>query len=99
MLDAGSRGADQGGAYPQPCVLLAEARAELPDVPTTEEATGHKWHKGVWRGFAAPGVRWGDCRAVRDRDQEDLDSAEFKEFMNRRGFDMIYLDLAGSQSS
>ena len=23
------------------------------------------------------------------------DSAEFKEFMNRRGFDMIYLDLAG----
>ena len=27
------------------------------------------------------------------------DGAEFKEFMNRRGFDMIYLDLAGSQSS
>jgi tripartite-type tricarboxylate transporter receptor subunit TctC len=23
------------------------------------------------------------------------DSAEFKEFMNRRGFDMIYLDSAG----
>ena len=30
VLDAGSRGADQGGAYPQPGVLLAEARAEFP---------------------------------------------------------------------
>ena len=27
------------------------------------------------------------------------DSEEFKEFMNRRGFDMIYLDSATSRSS
>jgi tripartite-type tricarboxylate transporter receptor subunit TctC len=37
----------------------------------------------------------GNCHAVRDRDQEGWDSAEFKEFMNRRGFDVIYLDSAG----
>src|SRR5215475_419260 len=30
VLDAGSRGADQGGARPQPRVFLAEARAEFP---------------------------------------------------------------------
>ena len=30
VLDAGSRGAAQGGAYPQPRVLLTQARAELP---------------------------------------------------------------------
>ena len=36
-------------------VFFSPRRApNFPDVPTTEEATGHKWHKGVWRGFAAP---------------------------------------------
>ena len=36
-------------------VFFSPNRApNFPDVPTTEEATGHKWHKGVWRGFAAP---------------------------------------------
>ena len=37
----------------------------FPDVPTTEEATGHKWNKGVWRGF----------------DMIYLDSAKYAEFM------------------
>ena len=33
-------------------VFFSPKRApNFPDVPTTEEATGHKWHKGVWRGF------------------------------------------------
>ena len=73
VLDAGSRGADQGGAYPQPRVLLAQSAPNFPDVPTTEEATGHKWHKGVWRGFAAPkGLPQEIATHVRDRDQEGL---------------------------
>ena len=39
-------------------------RAELPR--RAGEATGHKWHKGVWRGF----------------DMTDLDSAGVAAFMN-----------------
>ena len=36
-------------------VFFSPKRApNFPDVPTTDEATGHKVHKGVWRGFAAP---------------------------------------------
>jgi tripartite-type tricarboxylate transporter receptor subunit TctC len=34
-------------------VFFSQKRApNFPDVPITEGATGHKWHKGVWRGFA-----------------------------------------------
>jgi hypothetical protein len=49
----------------------------------------------VARLCVAQGPAEGDCRVVRDRDQEIWDSAEFREFTNRRGFDMICLDSAG----
>jgi tripartite-type tricarboxylate transporter receptor subunit TctC len=66
-----------------------------PDVPITEEATGRKWHKGVWRGFAAPkGLPKEIAAQYETAIRKIWDSAEFKEFMNRRGFDMIYLDSA-----
>jgi putative tricarboxylic transport membrane protein len=72
----------------------------FPDVPTTEEATGHKWHKGVWRGFAAPkGLPKEIATQYETAIKKVWDSAEFKEFMNRRGFDMIYLDRLASRSS
>jgi hypothetical protein len=48
----------------------------------------------VARLCGAQGPAEGDRHAVRGRDQV-WDSAEFKEFMNRRGFDMIDLDSAG----
>jgi tripartite-type tricarboxylate transporter receptor subunit TctC len=78
-------------------VFFSPNRApNFPDVPTTEEATGHKWHKGVWRGFAAPkGLRKEIATPYETAIKKIWDSAEFKEFMNRRGFDMIYLDSAG----
>jgi len=30
-------------------VFLPHRAPNFPDVPTTAEATGHTWHKGVWR--------------------------------------------------
>ena len=77
-------------------VFFSPNRApNFPDVPTTEEATGHKWHKGVWRGFAAPkGLPQEIATQYEAAIKKVWDSAEFKEFMNRRGFDMIYLDSA-----
>jgi tripartite-type tricarboxylate transporter receptor subunit TctC len=77
-------------------VFFSPKRApNFPDVPTTEEATGHKWHKGVWRGFAAPkGLPPEIARQYETAIKKVWDSDEFKEFMTRRGFDMIYLDSA-----
>jgi tripartite-type tricarboxylate transporter receptor subunit TctC len=34
--------------------MSAKRAANFPDVPTVDEATGHKWHKGVWRAIVGP---------------------------------------------
>lgn len=77
-------------------VFFSEKRApNFPDVPTTEEATGHKWHKGVWRGFAAPkGLPKEIAAQYETAIKKVWDSEEFREFMTRRGFDMIWMDSA-----
>jgi len=77
-------------------VFFSPKRApNFPDVPTTEEATGHKFFKGVWRGFAAPKGLPPDIAAqYQAAIKRAWDSEEFKEFMTRRGFDVIYLDSA-----
>jgi tripartite-type tricarboxylate transporter receptor subunit TctC len=47
----------------------------------------------VWRGFAAPkGIPPEIAKQYETAIKKAWDSDEFKEFMNRRGFDMIYLD-------
>lgn len=77
-------------------VFFSPKRApNFPDVPTTEEATGHKFFKGVWRGFAAPkGLPPEIAAQYQAAVKKAWDSEEFKEFMTRRGFDTIYLDSA-----
>jgi tripartite-type tricarboxylate transporter receptor subunit TctC len=67
--------------------------ANFPDVPTVEEATGHKWHKGVWRGMAGPkGLPKEIATQYEAVIKKIWDSADFKEFMTKRGFDLAYLD-------
>jgi tripartite-type tricarboxylate transporter receptor subunit TctC len=69
--------------------------ANFPDVPTTEEVFGKKWHKGVWRGFAAPkGLPKEIATQYETAIKKIWDSAEFQRFMNNRGFDLIYMDSA-----
>ena len=77
-------------------VFFSEKRApNFPDVPTTDEALGQKWHKGVWRGFAAPkGLPKEIAAQYETAIKKVWDSEEFREFMTRRGFDMIYMDSA-----
>ena len=49
----------------------------------------------MWRGFATPkGLPQEIATQYEAAIKKVWDSAEFKEFMNRRGFDMIYLDSA-----
>ena len=73
-------------------VFFSPRRApNFPDVPTTDEATGHKFHNGVWRGFAAPkGLPVEIAKQYETAIKKVWDSQEFKDFMTRRGFDMIY---------
>jgi tripartite-type tricarboxylate transporter receptor subunit TctC len=77
-------------------VFMSPKRAaNFPDVPTVEEALGKRWFKGVWRGFAAPkGLPKEIAKQYEAAIKKVWDSAEFQEFMNKRGFDLIYADSA-----
>jgi tripartite-type tricarboxylate transporter receptor subunit TctC len=77
-------------------VFMSPKRAaNFPDVPTVEEALGKRWFKGVWRGFAAPkGLPKEIATQYEAAIKKVWDSAEFQEFMNKRGFDLIYADSA-----
>ncbi|MDX6749012.1 tripartite tricarboxylate transporter substrate binding protein [Geminicoccaceae bacterium 1502E] len=72
--------------------LMADERnPAFPDVPTLKEATGIEWSVGAWRGFAAPA---GLPQEISDKLVPILakihESADFRDFMNARGFGMVY---------
>ena len=69
--------------------------ANFPDVPTVEEATGHKWHKGVWRAIVGPKGMPSDIATQYETLLKKIyDSAEYQEFMTKRGFDVAWMGSA-----
>ena len=73
--------------------MSATRAANFPDVPTVEEATGHKWHKGVWRGMAGPKGLPKEIAAQYETVIKKIwDSKEFQDFMKQRGFDLVWMD-------
>jgi tripartite-type tricarboxylate transporter receptor subunit TctC len=75
--------------------MSATRAANFPDVPTVEEATGHKWHKGVWRGMAGPKGLPKEIAAQYETVIKKIwDSKEFQDFMKQRGFDLVWMDSA-----
>ena len=75
--------------------MSATRAANFPDVPTVEEATGHKWHKGVWRGMAGPKGMPKEIAAQYETVIKKIwDSKEFQDFMKQRGFDLVWMDSA-----
>jgi len=79
----------EAGRVKSLAVMSAERNAAFPDVPTTQETVGVTWEIGAWRGIVGP----------KRLPQEVIDtlvpalekvynSAEYKEFMNGRGFGM-----------
>ena len=77
-------------------VLFSQKRA--PNFPHSDHrgGDGSQVAQGVWRGFAAPkGLPKEIAAQYETAIQKVWASEEFREFMNRRGFDMIYLDSAG----
>jgi tripartite-type tricarboxylate transporter receptor subunit TctC len=73
-------------------VMDARPAGLYPNVPTLKQATGSDWTMAAWRGMAAPK---GIPAEARDRlaaaIKKVYDSKEYKDFMNARGFGVIYL--------
>ncbi len=73
-------------------VMSPKRAANYPEVPTVDESTGHKWHKGVWRAIVGPkGVPADIAKRYEELLKKVYDSAEYKEFMAKRGFDVTWM--------
>lgn len=72
-------------------IMNSERVDAYPDVPTLEEATGIDWQMASWRGIAAPKGLPDDITATLTEALEKAwQSAEFQEFMNGRGFGLVW---------
>ncbi len=72
-------------------IMDAKRNPTLKDVPTLKEALGSDWTMAAWRGMAGPK---GLPKDVADKLVAALDKAykskEYKDFMDQRGFGMIW---------
>lgn len=72
-------------------VMNDERLPAFPDVPTLKEAGGPGWKTAAWRTVAAPKGLPADIQAKLAATVEKVyQSQEFKEFMDNRGFGMIW---------
>ena len=63
----------------------------FPDVPTLNEATGSGWKMAAWRGVAGPKGMPDEATAKLTAALEKVwKSSEFQEFMNGRGFGLVW---------
>ena len=76
----------------KPLATMGEERlAIFPDVPTLKEATGSDWTVGAWRVVAGPaGMPEDVVNTLIPALERAYNSAEFKEFMEGRGFGMVW---------
>jgi tripartite-type tricarboxylate transporter receptor subunit TctC len=77
-------------------VMATQRNPTFKDVPTLREGLGVEWNIGAWRGIGAPK---GLPKNVSDRLEAVIkkihDSKEFREFMDGRGFGVVWADAAG----
>lgn len=72
-------------------VMSAERNAAFPEVPTLKEAAGIDFSVGAWRGIAGPDGLPDEVTSVLVPVLEKIHAmAEFRDFMNQRGFGMVY---------
>jgi tripartite-type tricarboxylate transporter receptor subunit TctC len=88
MLDAGRA---------RSLAVMAPARlSAFPNIPTLKEAMGVDYNTGAWRGIAAPlnipGEAATSMAAALDR---VFKSKDYQDFLNARGFGLVYADAAG----
>lgn len=75
--------------------IMADQRAEIfPDVPTLKEL-GLNWTMGAWRGITVPKGTPAEIVAVLEKSlQKAVATKEFKDFMQKNGFGIIYRPAA-----
>ena len=72
-------------------VMSAERNPAFPDVPTLQEGAGIAFTVGAWRGIAGPKGLPEDVTGKLVPLLEKIHGMpEFKDFMNQRGFGMVY---------
>lgn len=88
MLDAGRA---------RSLAVMAAARlSAFPNVPTLKEAMGLDWQIGAWRGIAGPkGVPAEVGAVLAPALGKVFRSKEYEDFMNARGFGLLYADAEG----
>ncbi len=72
--------------------VMGEARlGAFPDVPTLKEAAGSDWKMAAWRGIAGPkGMPDEATKKLSVALEKVYKSSEFQEFMNGRGFGLVW---------
>ena len=85
-----------GGRARALAVMAPERLGAFPQVPTLKEAMGVDYSTGAWRGIAAPLNLPAEIAAtVSGALRKVYDSAEYKDFLNNRGFGLTYADGPG----
>ncbi len=76
----------------KPLANMGDERLGIfPDTPTLKEAAGSDWTVGAWRMVVGPkGLPDEIVEVLAPAVQRAYDSAEYKEFMDGRGFGMVY---------
>jgi tripartite-type tricarboxylate transporter receptor subunit TctC len=88
MLDAGRARAL--------AVMSPERLGAFPNIPTLKEAMGVDYATGAWRGIAGPPNIPAEARTALNAALDRVfKSREYVDFMNARGFGLIYADSAG----
>jgi tripartite-type tricarboxylate transporter receptor subunit TctC len=73
--------------------MSPQRNAAFPDVPTLKETLGTDWTLAAWRGIAAPkGLPKEAVDRLVPALKKAWESKEFKDFMNQRGFGMVWGD-------
>lgn len=81
----------QAGKVKSLAVMGEERLGAFGDVPTLNEATGSDWKMAAWRGIAGPKGMPGEAVTKISAALETVwKSAEFQEFMNDRGFGLVW---------
>lgn len=76
-------------------VMSKTRNPQFADVPTLKEATGSDFVTGAWRGIAGPkGLPQPIATKLTAALKKVYDSAEFQDFMTKRGFGLIWGDAA-----
>lgn len=81
----------EAGRVKSLAVMGEERLGAFGDVPTLKEATGSDWKMAAWRGIAGPkGMPDKAVAKISAALETVWKSAEFQEFMNERGFGLVW---------